>query len=100
MYPPPLKKHYLDRAGGTRTVFILESLPSLQARSENVVSRDTIVLKDEEKCMLSNGLSLPPHRWTDQDVILAKYQLDKDIFIGPQEIFTEISCKSVLTKLR
>ena len=97
------QKHYLDRAGGTRAVFILGSIACLQARSEDVVSREPIVLNDEEKSVLSKGFSLPPHRWTDLDVILAKYQLGKNIFIGPQEIFTEeneISCKSVLTEVR
>ena len=95
-------EHYADHAGGSRALLILGSLASTLS-PEDVVPREDTFLNEEEKSVLSKGLSLPPHRWTDLDVILARYEQDKAVTVGPQEIFTDenqISCESVLTKLR
>ena len=59
------QKYKSDSAGGTRAVFILGSLASLP--SEDVVSRESVSLSDEDKNVLSKGLALPPDRWTDLD---------------------------------
>ena len=95
------QKYGDDAAGGTRALFILGSLAILP--SEDVVSREPVTLSDEEKDVLSKSLALPPDRWTDLDVILAKYGQDGRISIGPQMIFTEdneVTCESVLIRLR
>ena len=95
------QKYGDDAAGGTRAAFILGSLAILP--SEDVVSREPVTLSDEEKDVLSKSLALPPDRWTDLDVILAKYGQDSEVSIGPQMIFTEdneVTCDSVLIKLR
>ena len=94
-------KHHFDSAGGTRVVFLLGSLASLP--SEEVVERESVSLSDDDTHILSRGLSLPPQRWTDLDVVLARYAQDKDVYMGPRVIFTEendVSCDLVLSKLR
>ena len=95
------QKHGDDAASGTRAAFILGSLAILP--SEDVVSREPVTLSDEEKDVLSKSLALPPDRWTDLDVILAKYGQDGEVSVGPQMIFTEeneITCESVLIRLK
>lgn len=94
------QKYQSDSAGGTRAVFILASLATLP--SEDVVSRRSISLSDEDKNILSKGLGLPPDRWSEQGAIVARYAQDESASIGPQEIFTQqndMSCHSVLAKL-
>ena len=95
------QKYQSDSAGGSRAVFILGSLASLPL--EDVVSRRSISLSDEDKTILSKGLALPPDRWTDLDAIVARYAQDETVRLGPQEIFTTgmaISCQTILSKLR
>ena len=94
------QKYHSDWAGGTRAVFILASLATLP--SEDVVSRRSISLSDEDKNILSKGLGLPPDHWSEQEAIVARYAQDESASIGPQEIFTQqndMSCHSVLAKL-
>lgn len=94
-------KYHSDAAGGTRAFFLLGSVISLP--SEHVVPRRAIILAEEDRQILSGTLNLPPDRWTDQHAIIARHSLDKDIHIGPQEIFREAnelsSCSSVLKML-
>ena len=92
-------KFYSDSAGGTRARFVLGSIAA--PPSDDVVPRRAIDLTDEDKRVLSN-LALPPDRWTDLEVIIARQKQDKRVSVDIQEISQpghELSCEFVLKKL-
>ena len=92
-------KFYSDSAGGTRAMFILGSIAA--SPSEDVVPRQAINLTDEDKRILSN-LALPPDRWTDLEVLIARQKCDERVSIDIQEISEpghELSCGFVLKRL-
>ena len=92
-------KFYSDSAGGTRAMFVLGSIAA--PPSDDVVPRRAIDLTDEDRHVLSN-LALPPDRWTDLEVIIARQKQDKGVSIDVQEISEpghELSCEFVLKRL-
>ena len=96
------KKFYSDSAGGTRAAFILGSITAPPKGTDDVVPRRGITLTDEDKRILSN-LALPPDRWTDLEVIIARSKQDEGVSIDIQEISEpghELSCELVLKKLK
>ena len=94
------REKYYRGASGTRAIFILGSVGSLA--SDEVVSRRDIYLSDDDKDILSN-LCLPPDRWNDLNVLLARRkQAEKDDIVGHEinEPSNELSCEYVLKMLQ
>ena len=94
-------KFYSDSAGGTRAMFILGSIAASPSEFEDVVARRAVNLTDEDRHVLSN-LALPPDRWSDLEVIIARQKYDEEISVDVQEISEpghELSCEFVLKSL-
>ena len=94
-------KYYSDSAHGTRTYFILGSVAG-SSHDGDVVPRRALNLTDEDRRILSN-LGLPPERWTDLEVLLARIKQAEGTDIAGQAISTpdnELSCEYVLVRLR
>ena len=89
-------KFYSDSAGGTRATFILGSIAA--PPTEDVVPRQAINLTDEDRRILSN-LALPPDRWTDLEVIIAREKYDERVSIEISKPGHELSCEFVLKRL-
>ena len=69
-------KYYSDSAHGTRTYFILGSVAG-SSHDGDVVPRRALNLTDEDRRILTN-LGLPPDRWTDLEVLLARIKQVKE----------------------
>ena len=76
-------KFYSDCAGGTRAMFILGSVTA--PPSDDVVSRLSVNLTDEDRQVLSS-FALPPDRWTDLEVIIARNKQVEGKSIDNREI--------------
>ena len=92
---------YYRASHAARAVFILGSVGS--SASDEVVSRRDIDLNDDDKDILSN-LGLPPDRWNDLNVLLARNkQAEESEYIVGHEISepgNELSCEYVLKMLQ